>query len=228
MVIWWLLGAFAVSALAGFGVWILLRRVRRRWVRISSSVVSGTFIFVVAGAAFVLLGFAPASDEFHSYGRTFTIYVTTPGAWESWKGSERRELPSEDRGVRFTDGGLVPDEKFFDNLSVQKWPGTTVGSIAVNVPKLFQRIRISLAESVSQRQDFSISIAIDRFGSACAAGEQQFLLLTESGLHFDCSVGTRPHERVRRPRRSVVCTLVSYSPSLPHRSTDSNGAGKSP
>jgi hypothetical protein len=166
MVIWWLLGAFAASALVGFGVWLLLRRVRRRWVRISASVVSGTFIFVAAGAAFMLLGFAPASDEFHSHVRTFTIYVTTPGAWESWKGSERLELPSEDSGVRFTDGGLVPGEKFFDNLSVQKWPGKAGGSIAVNVPKLFQRIRISLPESVSQREDFSISIAIDRFGSA--------------------------------------------------------------
>jgi hypothetical protein len=134
------------------------------------------FIFISAGAAFVLLGFAPASDEFHSDDRTFTIYVTTPGSWESWRGSQRFDLASEDSGVRFTDGALVPGEKFFDNLSVQKWPGNTAGSVPIKAPKLFQRIRISLPESVSQRQDFSISIGIDRFGDTCAAGEQQFLL----------------------------------------------------
>ena len=134
MVLWWLLGAFALSALVGFGVWALLRHIRRRWVRISLSVVSGMFIFISAGAAFVLLGFAPASDEFHSDDRTFTIYVTTPGSWESWRGSQRFDLASEDSGVRFTDGALVPGEKFFDNLSVQKWPGNTAGSVPIKAP----------------------------------------------------------------------------------------------
>ncbi len=132
-------------------------RIRRRWLRISVSAVSGTVILVVAGAAFFLLELTPASDEFpHSQGRTFTIYITTAAAWDSWSGSQHLSFPGQETGVRFTDGGLVPGEKFFDNLSVGKWPERPGGRFH-EVPKLLQRVRIFIPESVSQRQDFSIS-----------------------------------------------------------------------
>jgi hypothetical protein len=137
----------------------------------------------------MFLGLTPATDAILSRDRRPAIYVTAPGVWDllpHYRADRGLADAFEANGIAWTDGGLVLTQGFFDQLSTgmalrpvpqisRDLPGRTKFAIGA-VPSLFQRIRISVPDSVKRRQDFSIQLSIDGYSGTCVSGEQLVLL----------------------------------------------------
>lgn len=139
-------GLLVTSGLAGYGVFMVSRRSRRRWLAAVFAVATAFVLVIASGLTYVVIGSTPASNERIGFDRRVVIEMRLPSADEQSPFSTS-DVPPSSLGTVPTPA--PPPMPSLRPETVPQLRGRVIGEIALLFPA-----------SVTPHEDFSLGVTV--------------------------------------------------------------------